>query len=547
MENSAVKRKESSDPDGFVANIDEESKSLLPGNDEGLLFPDESGEADFEKNTPWDTAYNITGSLLGSHGLIFVIFSIYSSRIFLLPWLWNGTGLSFFLPVLSPVYRQGEHWQEQCERFAIIFHVLFGVLMLACAMAQFDKTLRKGNPTFHRWSGRAYVFSGAVSLSALYFLRSSMGAGSSRTGRSKALVAFVDVTTFFWALSTTLAVVAAMRRQFELHRDAMSLSMCMSLAPIAQRVMSWAVLAPAAMIVRYSYCVVSSSGPGAWQWPWQVRWGPPGGTSSLLWGTCELQSSQTYSLILGAGQLTGEVYDPRARPPVLSLDGYGEGEQASLALSAWAGLVVLLAVGAPPLIGRCLGVHTDDKIAKDVLAGTLYTDGIASKEDVTQIDQCLKEAANSQHSSKFLAAPGICEQAYNDCSVFMGTVSHALVAMVKEPLFRGDWFGTLHMGDTIRLLASALNTFIAYCWKSLAGLLKVSPQDMLATSPRPLHLLLRAAFSLLFFLAVVVVFASVLLYGVGATVIIAAILVLLIGGPVHLIVLLCSGLGRLLL
>jgi hypothetical protein len=41
--------------------------------------------------------------------------------------------------------------------------------------------------------------------------------------------------------------------------------------------------------------------------------------------------------------------DVRSRPFVFSLDGYGEGEQASFAMAAWLGLIVVLSANIPRL------------------------------------------------------------------------------------------------------------------------------------------------------------------------------------------------------
>ena len=169
-------------------------------------------------------------------GSVLAFFAIYSLRIPLLPWLWNGAGLQYFVPVVSPVYREGEHWQANHNRAAILCHVTFGASMLVLATMQFDKPLRRRYPTMHRWCGRAYVVCGIVTICSLQVLQETVGAGSAPAGgRSEALAWFVDVTSTLWGIATFTAVLAACRKQFELHRDCMGISLALACTPIAQR------------------------------------------------------------------------------------------------------------------------------------------------------------------------------------------------------------------------------------------------------------------------------------------------------------------------
>ena len=418
-------------------------------------------------------------------GPVFAVFATYSNRIVFAPWLWNGAGLSIFLPVISPVYRQGEHWQEQCQRFAIMAHALFGSLMLFCAMAQFDKAIRRNYPTFHRWTGRGYVVFGFLSLTALYYLRGSMGAGSSPSGRSEALVMFVDVTVALWIGTTSIAVWAAVKRNFDLHRDAMSFSICLAMAPIAQRFASWIIMAPLAMIVRYVFSVTVLS---PWQLPWHVMWGPPGSTLSLLFGSCldaitagmaaagdEGGSDSGGSSPYAA--LSSYSSDPRSCPPVLSLDGYGEGEQASLALSAWSGLIVLCAVGLPPLLS-----HLIDWLPEPSNPLSPFTSGVpsvnamsamedphaASEGDTVLIDSVDEAGEPCMGVGGATEAAATCVQGNNSC---ISIIALSFKVIGSNPPLPGAWFGELLMCDIFRWIASASNRFTCWLSKSL-GLLQ---------------------------------------------------------------------------
>ena len=279
-------------------------------------------------------------------------FAVYSLRIALVPWLWNGIGLQYFLPVISPVYREGEHWQSYRTRAAILCDVSFGSLMLVLGAMQCDKPLRRKYKTLHRWCGRAYVVCGAFTIGSLQILQEQVGSGSSG-GRSESLAWFVDVTSILWVLATSVAVVAAICKRFELHRDFMGLSLALACTPIAQRAYSWVAAAPLAMTARVATCTVLS--PQAARARWGVlwlRWGPPGNT---LWGDgCLLDTDADRSLWLG---------DPRARPLLFSLDGYGEGEQLSFALSAWMGFVTMLLLGLSPFLAHMMSntIGTDQQ------------------------------------------------------------------------------------------------------------------------------------------------------------------------------------------
>ena len=109
----------------------------------------------------------------------------------------------------------------------------------------------------------------------------------------------------------------------------MLFSALLAASPILQRLLNALLLCPAAMATRCVLCLVHWQEP-----PWQARWGAPGSAYSLLVG----QSSRLPS--------SPQPSDPRASPKVLmSLDGYGEAEQAAFGLSALLALVVILGMG----------------------------------------------------------------------------------------------------------------------------------------------------------------------------------------------------------
>lgn len=273
-------------------------------------------------------------SFLSFGGPLLVLFSVYSFRFLAIPWLWHGPGLDIFVPVLSPVYRQAEHWQNAVENNAVVLHIVSGAALLLLGTMQFDKTIRCQHPTFHRWSGRAYTVCGLLCLYALRQLRSSVGAGSSPSGRSESLAVFIDVSSALWVAATLGAIVSAMSRRFQLHRDLMAFSIAMSAVPIAQRLFSWFFLAPMTVLLRLVICLYSDMPP------WEAAFGPPGNSYSTIFGLCEDINREE---------------DPRACPFVLTLDGYGEAEQSSFALSAWFGFGTVMLFGIPRLLVHVRG------------------------------------------------------------------------------------------------------------------------------------------------------------------------------------------------
>jgi hypothetical protein len=286
------------------------------------------------RSVPAKAERKLGGSGVSFAGPMLAQFSVYAYRFLLLPWLWRGEGLQLFIPVLSPVYRQAEHWQAKAETRAIVLHIVSGSVLLVLGLAQFDKGIRQTYPRFHRWSGRAYTACGLVCLYYLRQLRGSAGAGSAPGGHSDALVLFIDASSALWVLATGAAVGCAIKRNFLLHRDLMACSLAMASVPIAQRTISWFFLAPLSMVLRLLICLFAGFSP------WRAEFGPPGSMASTVLGHCAAAD---------------RAQDPRACPAVLSVDGYGEAEQSSFSVSAWLGFAAVLAFGLPRLLAHVRG------------------------------------------------------------------------------------------------------------------------------------------------------------------------------------------------
>lgn len=281
------------------------------------------------------------GSVLGA-ALSF--FALYSVRFLCLPWLWSSSANTFsgarsnvFIPVISPVYRQQEHWSGATKRAAVVIHIITGAVMLACGIVQFDKKIRRNFPSFHRWTGRLYIICGIICTCSLIHLIDSVGAGSSSAGRSDSLALFVQMTSCLWLLCTASGVIAAINRKYDLHRDFMALSLGLAAVPIAQRFYSWSLLTPASMVIRIVLCSYRDD-----IIPLKCRWGPPEGSYSLLFVQTTIPFHQSINGAL----------DPRSSPFVISLDGYGEAEQVCFALSAWMAFVTVVLWGFPRLLQR---------------------------------------------------------------------------------------------------------------------------------------------------------------------------------------------------
>jgi len=263
--------------------------------------------------------------LLHRFRLTCLLFSVYAGRV-ALPHAWSS---SVYYPVLSPLYRQQEHWSaDPNARLAIVAHVGCGIVAMLAIVLQLSPTLRIARPGVHRWIGRVYVMAGGCTVLSLRWLRADSGAGSAAHG-DPMMPAVIDATSAAWVAATMGGLVARWRGDTRWHRRLMLFSALLAASPILQRLLNALLLCPAAMATRCVLCLVNWQEP-----PWQARWGTPGSAHSLL----VVQSSRLPS--------SPQPSDPRASPKVLmSLDGYGEAEQAAFGLSALLALVVVLGLG----------------------------------------------------------------------------------------------------------------------------------------------------------------------------------------------------------
>ena len=141
------------------------------------------------------------------------LFALYALRIFIVP-LWDLP----YIPILSPLYGQGQVWLETHERtLAILLHVGSGSIALLCGARQFNRTLRHRKPALHRLLGRVYVFAGLTCVCSLFPLWGTMGRGTSKEP-SKLVQSMTLVTNTFWVIATATAVRHAREGRFEQHR-----------------------------------------------------------------------------------------------------------------------------------------------------------------------------------------------------------------------------------------------------------------------------------------------------------------------------------------
>lgn len=332
---------------------------------------------------------NATKNLNGSGvGLALAIFVAYSLRLVIAPWLWNGKGLSIFIPIISPVYRQAEHWQSDGKQIAICIHIISGAITLLVGILQFHHKLRSQYKAVHRWAGRIYVLCGFLTIASLRTLRASVGAGSTAHGHSDTLAGFVDVASIMWILATTLAVGAAMRKKFNLHRDAMALSLALAAVPIPQRFLSWCIVTPCALMLRLSVAIFTYEMP-----PWSARWGRPTSRYSSRYSLL-FETSNNCDII---AELANLEIDSRACPLVFSLDGYGEAEQVAFPLSAWLALLWVICWGAPRLVRHVWPPSSSAALAASKADGELLSS--CDQGDVIftmakYVNECAMEARN---------------------------------------------------------------------------------------------------------------------------------------------------------
>lgn len=217
------------------------------------------------------------------------IFIVFSCRIFLPP-LWF-----YYVPLISPVYGQPAHWTG-LRRQCIVAHVFFGIVSLALALFQFDKTKRP-----HWSTGYAYYFAGFATILTLRPLQETVGRGPSDSA-SRPLRVFVDVSSATWVASTTAAIVLARYKLYKAHRRATIWSLASLCVPLFQRLSEWFVCTPFAIAHKLARDALDGIAP------WESTW-----------------------------------LSTNAR--VLTFEGYGMAEHLGFPASAWVGLALACSFG----------------------------------------------------------------------------------------------------------------------------------------------------------------------------------------------------------
>ena len=284
---------------------------------------------------------NTSRDLVRSLSVGCVAFALFSSRMFV-PLVWTS---KLYVPVVSPIYRQQEHWLRSEARIAsVLVHVASGVVMLCIGAFQFDAERRRADMRRHRWLGRVYLVAGCCAVGSLRWLRTASGAGSARHG-DPLMRHFIDVASAAWLAATAAAWAAiAIWRDKRLHARCMGLSVLIALVPLFQRGLNYMSL-PVAVTGRALVCFVLDRTP-----PWRARFGRPGDAFSLLGGPLCSSASDANTPVAGARAgwraVSAVAVDPRACPLVFSFDGLGEAEQAVFGWSAWCGLALALGLAA---------------------------------------------------------------------------------------------------------------------------------------------------------------------------------------------------------
>ena len=109
------------------------------------------GEEEMQLLAVGDSATTEAPAYFAACGFLLAAYILYSLRILAVPWLWNGIGLNYYIPIVSPSYKQVEHWQTTTGRAAILIHVTAGICMLVAGCAHCDKQFCQQHPSLHRW------------------------------------------------------------------------------------------------------------------------------------------------------------------------------------------------------------------------------------------------------------------------------------------------------------------------------------------------------------------------------------------------------------
>lgn len=110
----------------------------------------------------------------------------------------------------------------------LVAHIAFGTIAILTVALQVWPWLRKQHPAVHRWSGRVYVFGGAIPSVIIAFVITPLSA-------------FPTIGTtlggVFWLVSTVMGYVRARQRRWTEHRRWMLYSFAMTLNVVWGRVL----------------------------------------------------------------------------------------------------------------------------------------------------------------------------------------------------------------------------------------------------------------------------------------------------------------------
>lgn len=154
------------------------------------------------------------------------------------PWILPlGLSVGAFLAIFVPRYLTFDPAQSRVPATfgwhypMLVGHVLFGSVALVTCLLQVWPRLRARAPKLHRWSGRAYVFAGALPGGVLAVGVGSMTPFGPITATGDVLLGV------FWIGSTIAGYAAARRGDYAQHRRWMIRSFTMTLsASVVNRV-----------------------------------------------------------------------------------------------------------------------------------------------------------------------------------------------------------------------------------------------------------------------------------------------------------------------
>jgi hypothetical protein len=115
---------------------------------------------------------------------------------------------------------------------ALVAHIGFGSIALLAAVLQIWPWLRRHHPAVHRWSGRAYVFLGALpgGLVVLAVAPFTVSGGGTVAHVGNTMLALL------WLFTTVAGYRAARARRYAAHREWMVRSIALAFSIVASRV-----------------------------------------------------------------------------------------------------------------------------------------------------------------------------------------------------------------------------------------------------------------------------------------------------------------------